>query len=181
MFRRIFRRSNPSTVKAKKNPQISLERFNVEKMIDEELMEAELSLLKPQDFKEFNFGVNTRESWVKVLTEMAYWESKFKPDARYQENFRNSKGEYVISSGLFQVSTESIRGYGLKFTQEELFEPKKNIQCAIAIMTKLVKQDSVITGKKGGRWQGAGRYWSVLRGERDYTRSALAAIKGANL
>jgi hypothetical protein len=82
---------------------------------------------------------------------------------------------------LFQLSIESGKGYDSSLGAEEsLHEPKVNIELAVAIMTKLVKQNGRIAGKTLGKWQGGARYWSVLRGDRDYTAKALASIKAVN-
>lgn len=116
----------------------------------------------------------TRGNWVHLFAAMALHESTFNPSLTYKENFKNSRGEYVISTGLFQVSYESSRGYGFQgITTEQLKDPYKNINVAVRIMRTLVARDGVVQGKKGTSWQGAAKYWSVLR-----SGKAQATLKG---
>lgn len=139
--------------------------------------------VKPADWKNFiDKWPKTREGvidfWANILVEMAFWESKWKTDHKYQESFRDRNGNRIWSRGLFQVSIESSQGYKKDhFKQEsDLHNPKLNIEMAVMILNKWVGRDGVIAGgRKGGA-----RYWSVLRGERDYTKKALNAIRMAN-
>lgn len=102
-------------------------------------------------------------NWVHLLAAMTRYESNFKPTLTYQEKFKNSKGEFVISTGLLQLSYESSRGYGFPgITTEQLKDPFKNLEVGVAILSKLVAQDGVITSDKAP-WKGGARYWSVLR------------------
>lgn len=108
-------------------------------------------------------GMSTR-NWVHLMGAMVKYESGFKPELEYKESFRNSKGEYVISTGLFQVSYESSRGYGFSgITTQDLKNPLKNIDVAVAILKKLTGQNGVIANHSGTSWKGGSRYWSVLR------------------
>jgi len=108
----------------------------------------------------------TRENWVHLFAAMAKHESSFKPTLTYKENFKNSRGEYVISTGLFQVSYESSRGYGFSgITTEQLKDPFKNIEVAVKIMRTLVARHGVVSGNSGG-WKGGSAYWSVLRSQK---------------
>jgi hypothetical protein len=106
----------------------------------------------------------TRRNWVHFFAAMAKHESNFKPALTYKENFKNSRGEYVISTGLFQVSYESSRGYGFKgITTEQLKDPYKNIEVAVKIVKTLAGRDGTLQGKQGMVYLGASKYWSVLR------------------
>lgn len=106
----------------------------------------------------------TRTNWVHFFAAMAKHESNFKPELEYRENFKNGRGETVISTGLFQLSYESARSYGFTgITTEDLKDPYKNIEVAVAIMKKWVKADGVINGKHFGKYLGGARYWSVIR------------------
>jgi hypothetical protein len=107
---------------------------------------------------------NTPENCVHLMAAMAKYESSFNPSATYKENFKNSRGEYVISTGLFQVSYESSRGYGFAgITTEQLKDPYKNIDVAIAIMDKWATADGTIDGNGKSPYKGASKYWSCLR------------------
>jgi len=111
---------------------------------------------------------------------MAKWESNWKPTTTYTEAFTDAKGRRVVSTGLFQISVESMGGIGCKVTQAELLTPERNIQCAVKAFAHYVRKDSRIAGLGPGQWRGGARYWAVLRGSNDYTDKALKAIKGAN-
>ena len=92
------------------------------------------------------------------------YESNFKPTATYTEGFKNGKGEYIVSTGLFQVSYESVRGYGyLNETTESLKDPIKNLSIGVAIFKKLCSQDGTICGTGNEPYKGAARYFSTLR------------------
>lgn len=107
---------------------------------------------------------NTPENCVHLMAAMAKYESGFNPTSTYKESFKNSRGEYVISTGLFQVSYESSRGYGFSgITTDQLKDPYKNIDVAIAIIDKWATQDGVIAGSGKSPYKGLSRYWSTLR------------------
>jgi hypothetical protein len=98
------------------------------------------------------------------MAAMSRYDSSFNPSATYRENFKNSRGEYVISTGLFQVSYESSRGYGFAgITTEQLKDPYKNIDVAMAIMDKWATADGTIAGNGKSPYKGGSKYWSVLR------------------
>ena len=129
----------------------------------------------PIDEDEFGIKSDPIEFWGNILVEMSYWESKWNPKVKYKESFG------VWSRGLFQLSKQDARYYKCDFTTEQsVHDPKANIECAVLIMEKLIKQDNKIAGKINGKWRGGARYWAVLRGTRDYTAKALAAIKQVN-
>ncbi len=115
----------------------------------------------PVDAQEF-FGKDTPtvDDWANLMVSMAYLESGHNPNTTYQENFKNQYGEYVISTGLFQISYASAAGYGYTVTTEQLKDPYLNIEIATVILETLVTQDNRIAG---GALQGASRYWAVLR------------------
>lgn len=112
----------------------------------------------------------TRRNWTILLAGMCRYESNFKPSLEYKEKFKDQQGHNVISTGLFQVSRESSRGYGFRVTQKELKDPYMNIDIAVAILKKWIERDGVLANNKSP-WRGGARYWSVLRYKKD-------AIKG---
>ena len=138
-----------------------------------------LTKLTPQDAKDFALDPTKPKHWARLLVEMAKWESNWKPTT-YAEAFTDAKGRRVVSTGLFQISVESMGGIGCKVTQAELLTPERNIQCAVKAFAHYVRKDSRIAGLGPGQWRGRARYWAVLRGSNDYTDKALKAIKGAN-
>lgn len=105
-----------------------------------------------------------KEFWVYLISAMSRYESNFNPDARYQENFKDSQGEFIISRGLLQLSIESSQGYQCGFSKaQELHDPYKNLSCGIRILDRWMERDGRIAGKVGNAWKGGARYWSVLR------------------
>jgi len=140
------------------------------------LKKSNLISLKPEDASEFGTNKDAIIFWGNILVEMAKWESSWKPETEYKESFG------VWSRGLFQLSLSDKNNYsGITFTSEEdVHDPKKNIEAAVIILDKLVTKDNRIAGKVSNAWKGGARYWSVLRGDRDYTAKALLAIKNAN-
>lgn len=152
-----------------------------DKYLVDALKKSKLLASKPKDKEEFGPEPDPIWFWGKILAKMAYYESKWKPETKYQENFKDRNGKYIVSRGLFQLSIESGRGYDRSLKDEQsLHDPKVNIELAVKIMEKLVGDNDRIAGKVSGKWQGGARYWSVLRGSRDYTAKALAAIKAVN-
>lgn len=116
--------------------------------------------------------------FVKLMTEMARYESSFKPGTKYTESFPDSKGVPVISRGLFQISIESANGYGCGFRQaEELHDAQANANCSVRIINRWVERDGRIGGTVAGDHRGGARYWSVLRGTSKSRPKILAAMK----
>lgn len=105
------------------------------------------------------------EFWSVLMVAMAKRESSYKPTTTYQEAFKNSKGEPVISTGLFQISYESTRQAKYKcpgVTTESLKNPLQNIGCSVNILAHWVKNDKRAAGTTGSN-TGCGRYWAVCR------------------
>lgn len=130
-------------------------------------------LPRTTDEKEFCPQGLTQANWTHLLAAMAYYESGYSPAKTYREKFKNGRGEYVISVGLFQTSYESSRGYGYPgITTEDLKAPFLNIDVAVSILKKLTLRDGVVANHSGQPWLGGQKYWSVLR-----TTGKLAQIK----
>lgn len=111
--------------------------------------------------------------WATLMTEMVRFESNYNPTTTYREPFNDSRGRPVISSGLFQISLESSQGYGCPMrTQNDLFNPDRNIMCSVQIMSRLVQRDNRIGGGSSGN-RGGARYWAVLRNSRPVQRRAI--------
>lgn len=126
----------------------------------------QLAALKPVDITKYcpTYWDMTKAQkmgfWEFFLSCVAYLESGLNPKSTYQESFRDRHGKHVISTGLFQVSVESVNGYFKeKYTQKQLLNPAVNMKVAGLIAIHWIKKDGVIgIGKKG-----MARYWSVLR------------------
>lgn len=104
-----------------------------------------------------------REFFVMLFSSLARFESGFKPETTYKEGFNDSKGKPVISTGLFQVSVESLAGYGFKTTQERLKNPFTNIDAMLVIANRWLTRDGRISGGSKGAWRGMSRYWAPFR------------------
>lgn len=100
--------------------------------------------------------------YATLFNELCRYESGFNPKATYKEGFNDAKGKPVISTGLFQLSVESLRGYGVKITQEELTDPLKNIDAMLEVAERWLYVDRVIASDKAP-WRGLARYWSPFR------------------
>ena len=118
-----------------------------------------------------------RAFWVGVLSAMSRFESNFDPEASFDEpahcpteacriSMTTADGRPVVSRGLLQLSQESANGYrGCPVPPADelrLHEPGLNLRCSVAIMSRWVPADGVISADDGG-WRGGARYWSVLR------------------
>lgn len=145
------------------------------KAIDElgaDMMKAEI-----KDYLEWcpSIEVGRKQFYVMLLSIVARYESGFDPNNFYKEDFKDVKGNYVISRGLLQISPESANGYGCGITNPDmLYDPETNIRCGVRILNRWIQRDGVIQGsmlvredgKNKTRWLGAGRYWSQFRKEK---------------
>lgn len=107
---------------------------------------------------------NRPEFFLMFFSALARFESAFKPEARYMENFKDAKGNYVNSRGLFQMSIESSNGnYACGFKNEqEIHKPELAIPCMVKAMNKLITRDGKLFSTSAP-WKGAAAYWSPLR------------------
>jgi hypothetical protein len=146
--------------------------------------------IKPLDSSEFIAVWPTDKDglvkfWMKIFITMAKYESNWKPETKYQEKFKSSStGGYVVSRGLFQISkssTEQAR-YGCVWKNEdELHNPKLNIECSVKVANFLFGDDKRIAGNINGSWKGLARYWAVFRPTSSANgKKAFEAIKNAN-
>jgi len=147
---------------------------------------SSLMTVKPDDWQEFtqvwpDNKEDLKRFWFNVIMEMAYWESNYKTDVKYQENFKDKNGNYIYSRGLLQLSIESGKGYDCPFKIEsDIHNPKLNLECGVIILDRWVGRDKRIAGLEIGNWKGGARYWSVLRGISERGKLALKSIKGIN-
>lgn len=123
----------------------------------------------PADVKEFcsaypTLGPSKRaQFWAMLLSAMARYESGFKPNTSYTEDFPDSSGVPVVSRGLLQISKESANGYGCGITDaKQLHDVETNLRCGVRILNRWVPKDGRIAAIGKSNLGGA-RYWSVLR------------------
>ena len=128
-----------------------------------------------KDGKEFCPNGLTQRNWVHMMASIAKHESNYDPKLVYKEKFKNSRGEFILSTGLHQISYEQSRhkDYGYpNVTTEQLKDPKTNIDIAVKIMRRLVTADGVVANHTGTTWKGGAKAWSVLR-----TTGKLQSVK----
>lgn len=101
--------------------------------------------------------------YVMLISSLARFESGFKPETTYKEAFKDSRGNYVISTGLLQISLESGRGYECPITKtDDLKDPSTNLQCGVLIARRWIVNDRTIASASSP-WRGMARYWSPFR------------------
>lgn len=105
-----------------------------------------------------------KQFYLTLFSSLAFYESSFKPNTTFRENFKDQKGNYVISAGLMQLSVESGNAYGcgLKSTND-LLDPKTNLECAVRIANRWVGERDFMLHSKTSPWLGFSRYWSPYR------------------
>jgi len=142
------------------------------------------------------------EFWAQFISIMTKWESSYNtnsntPECRTASCVYSGGCDYkpgygycmkgghklddgiVISRGLLQISLQSAQGYGCAVSvPKDLNDPLKNLSCGVKILNRFIPKDVSIAGKLNGSWQGATKYWAVLRGTTDYTKKSLEGIKG---
>lgn len=112
--------------------------------------------------------------WMSLIAKISYYESLFIPITASDEGRFDPGKVGVISSGLTQISLKSSqatcyqeRGCAIIKNQDDLFNPDKNLRCAIGIMSCLAETADCISCKSNGRWQGIAKYWSTLQDKRE--------------
>lgn len=107
--------------------------------------------------------------WMRLLSILAELESSYDPIKTYH-SVRVEWG--LFSTGLMMLSLPSSKharfGCSMIKTQDDLFEWRKNLACAVRIMGSFVGEDKVIGGhsrtdENSGRWMGLARYWEGFR------------------
>lgn len=155
-------------------PELQTAALNAVKKYGAELLKA-----KPIDAKEYGVTVPTAEFYAELLGALCKFESNYKPEETYEENFKDGKGKPVISRGLLQISIESANGYGAKLkSAEQLHDIDTNLKCGVLIMSKWISKDGRISGKSSstGSWLGMARYWSPFR-KSDRVEKMRAAMR----
>ena len=133
-----------------------------------EIYNSELPDVIPRDIKDYVVGydVMSRDQrcffWATLFKELCRYESGFNPKSTLWEEFNDRKGKPVISTGLFQVSVESLGGYGIKITQKELEDPYKNMSAMVVVADHWLTKDNMIANFVKP-WRGMARYWSPFR------------------
>lgn len=110
--------------------------------------------------------------WIRFLSIMAEAESSMQPLAVTRDT---SVGSNIFSTGLLMLSLDSARQEkwgcaGFIQTQDDLFNWRKNMTCAIRIMNILMREDNALSHHPAPAtqrtWYGISRYWAPLRDNR---------------
>lgn len=132
------------------------------------LFEMGFHLITPKDIDSYikNYEMLTPvqriDFWTVLFTQLCKFESGFNPNATYKEAFKDASGKNVISTGLFQLSVESLRGYKIYYRQNDLTDPYQNIKAALVVAQRWLLKDGVISSD-AKPWLGLARYWSPFR------------------
>ncbi|MFN7729874.1 MAG: hypothetical protein ACK5P7_12020 [Bdellovibrio sp.] len=112
--------------------------------------------------------------WARFISVLAEHESSYDIATILYETQLSSAREHVFSTGVMQLSIVSSRDrkYGCTMiqTQDDLFDWRKNMGCAVRMMSQMMKRDQAITvdltADAAGPWRGFSRYWAPLRDNR---------------
>ena len=122
------------------------------------------------------------EFWKRLVQGVAYLVSGHRPNSSFREPFSDRSGQRVVSRGLLQLSTGSVKGYTAcgSLSASALHNPHTNLKCGIAIMAHWLSQDKTLYGGSKGRWRGLARYWSQFRvgKKRQRLQAYTQAMKG---
>jgi hypothetical protein len=109
--------------------------------------------------------------WVRFISVLSEQESSFNP---FDVTYEPSIGPKVFSTGLLMLSLESAQSQAYDCSmihiQDDLFQWRKNISCAVRVMSTLISKDKAIAWntntKDAHSWQGLARYWEPVRDKR---------------
>lgn len=109
--------------------------------------------------------------WQALVAQVSDLESSFLPYCASDEGTYNPASKGVISSGLVQISLLSIknscyqsRGCTEIRSQDDLYDPSRNLHCGLGVMSCLMTKASCLSCKTAeGAWTGIAAYWSTLR------------------
>lgn len=162
-------------------PQLAWNNESWDKTLIDNLKEKFNKIDQAKDLESLYPGYSklTYEQRIKVLAELlvqlAKYESNWKNDCYYIESTMGTDpitGRQVASEGLFQLSYqdqknylkhfdcgfdwEKDKSYGNKDPRKTIFDPGKNISCAVKILARQVEKYGAITINTGA-------YWSTLK------------------
>lgn len=136
---------------------------------------AESSYRPWETYWEKELGVSCLEAWkdkAKCEKFVSNWNGKQKYSSRKASidarGWDRVTKTFYLSEGLLQLSYSDKNYYNCDFDFEgdktkldddhtkTIFDPKKNLECGVVILNKLV-------GKKGTPYYDSGHYWAVLK------------------
>lgn len=117
--------------------------------------------------------------YVALFSKMSQYESNFKPETKFTEGFKDSKGKYVISRGLLQLSVESANqsAYGCGATTTNLHDVKFGLTCGVKIGAHWIVKDGYMGSTLSSGQKGIARYWSVGRSSSGSNAKIAAYLK----
>lgn len=128
------------------------------KVVLEEFRTRKEKLEQARDIDEFcpayqqASDANKETCWLRILSAMAFFESRHNPSATYKEHTGG------LSVGLLMMNADHCPNAR---SEAALKDGEANIRCAFARMERLILRDQAISGPTEAR--GASAYWSVLR------------------
>jgi hypothetical protein len=139
-----------------------------------------------------------REFWAHLMVAIAERESNFKPRVTFNESTKRNDYSGSIrpnrhSQGLFQLSYSSAgqksyrkfckfswgtdRDKDLSDRSLTIYDPVKQMNCAVGIMNHWVRKDDGVGYTNGSNWRGGARFWSTLRSSNPATRKVQQRLK----
>jgi hypothetical protein len=118
---------------------------------DDDLKAATTS--KPQGLTKLcpRYGLLTPISkalvWTSILDALSFSETKYSVQLTYPEKFKDSDGNPVVSTGLFQLSQESARAHGgacQGASTEKLKDADFNVLCSYQILSNQILRTDVL-------------------------------------
>lgn len=123
-----------------------------------------------------NLDLNT--CFAQLVSIMAKYESAFKTESQYKESFKDSKGNYVVSRGLLQISIESANQSAYKCNIKdatELHNPLVNLSCAVKIITYQANKSGYLMAEPK---LGCASYFSVCRNSSSANKKIKSYLSG---
>ena len=109
--------------------------------------------------------------WIRLISVLGESESSMNPLLVHRDT---PVGPNIFSTGLLQISLVSAQqakwGCTMIQKQDDLFEWRKNITCAVKIMNQLMIEDKALSYSTNlpskQTWYGLSRYWGPFRDSR---------------
>ena len=126
--------------------------------------------------------------WGQLFAAMTYYESGFKPNVRYVEPMSDLDPvtkQPIVSEGLLQLGYSDNLYHGCRFDWESdskldptdpkksIFNPYKNLECGVKIMSDQIKKHGAVAINRGA-------YWAVIKvGHRNEKFAQIKKIVGS--
>jgi hypothetical protein len=132
--------------------------------------------LGPRDTQQFCPRFSTFDADQRKQFWAWFFLSLASPESSCRATAINPNAPNGSALGLFQLETPACRRVGLNFSSQDLMNPYKNIECAVALFAREMRErDTIMIGHSRGR---GGTYWGPLRND-DHNRARGGDIRGA--